>query len=61
MICEHKKNSSMRIFNPLPLARLLNDDEISQPDILTYKDIKYIDLDEERKKELEARECWICK
>jgi hypothetical protein len=63
-ICIHKKNGRVRIWDALsPYESLDEINKASWPvkPVLHYKDVLYKDLDEDRKKEYEAKECWVCK
>ena len=70
-ICKHKKNGRIRIhsfkYENDPqgalenMKAIANDaNELLKP-TLVYRDILYKDMNEEQKKEYEAKECWVCK
>lgn len=65
MICEHKKNGRIRIWETLSVQESLNEIQKqlwpAKPFLKAYKDVLYEDLDEEQKKEYESKECWVCK
>lgn len=70
-ICQHKKNGRIRIsefkYKNKPDEALKKMKDISEDaslllePIFVSRDILYEDLNEEQKKEYEAKECWYCK